>query len=96
MTGKPDVCAESFPPPWEVLVPLVLTPLAPPSLLVSGAGPNPVHRTSKDLMARYTRSAAWYDALSAEPIYGVGRKHAIPAMHLQDCLLYTSPSPRDS
>jgi len=67
MTGKPDVCAESFPPPWEVLVPLVLTPLAPPSLLVSGAGPNSLYTpTLKDLMERYTRSATWYDALSAE------------------------------
>ncbi len=35
-------------------------------------------------MSRYTRSAPWYDALSAEPIYGVGRKHAIPALHLQE------------
>ena len=35
-------------------------------------------------MSRYTHSAPWYDALSAEPIYGVGRKHAIPAMHLQE------------
>ena len=35
-------------------------------------------------MSRYTHSAPWYDALSAEPIYGVGRKHAIPAMQLQE------------
>lgn len=35
-------------------------------------------------MSRYTYSAPWYDALSAEPIYGVGRKHAIPGLHLQD------------
>ncbi len=34
-------------------------------------------------MARYTRSAAWYDVLSAEPVYGAGRRHAIPALGLQ-------------
>lgn len=38
----------------------------------------------KDLMSRYTYSAPWYDALSAEPIYGAGRTHAIPALHLQE------------
>ncbi|GAB3668593.1 class I SAM-dependent methyltransferase [Nocardioides korecus] len=35
-------------------------------------------------MSRYTYSAPWYDALSAEPIYGVGRTHAIPALGLQE------------
>jgi len=35
-------------------------------------------------MARYIRSAAWYDALSAEPIYRAGRNRAIPALHLQE------------
>ena len=35
-------------------------------------------------MAGYSRSATWYDALSAEPIYGSGRNRAIPALHLQE------------
>jgi len=35
-------------------------------------------------MSRYTHSAPWYDALSAEPIYGVGRTRAITALHLQE------------
>jgi len=35
-------------------------------------------------MSRYTHSASWYDALSAEPVYGVGREHAIPALHLRE------------
>lgn len=35
-------------------------------------------------MSRYTHSAAWYDAISAERIYGVGRQRAIPALHLQE------------
>ena len=35
-------------------------------------------------MSRYTHSATWYDAVSAERIYGVGRRCAIPALHLQE------------
>jgi len=53
--------------------------------------PGPVLSTSpiaypkrKDPMSRYTHSASWYDALSAEPIYGVGRARAIPALHLRE------------
>ena len=38
----------------------------------------------KDPMSRYTHSASWYDALSAEPIYGVGRERAIPALRLRE------------
>ena len=38
----------------------------------------------KDPMSRYTHSASWYDALSAEPIYRVGRERAIPALHLRE------------
>ncbi len=34
-------------------------------------------------MSRYTHSASWYDSVSAEPIYRVGRERAIPALHLQ-------------
>lgn len=34
-------------------------------------------------MARYTYSASWYDTMSAEPVYRVGRECAIPALHLQ-------------
>ncbi len=33
-------------------------------------------------MSRYTHSARWYDTISAEPIYRVGRERAITAMHL--------------
>jgi len=35
-------------------------------------------------MSRYMHSAAWYDSVSAEPIYRVGRERAIPALHLQE------------
>ena len=35
-------------------------------------------------MSRYTHSASWYDALSAEPIYRVGRERAIPALLLRE------------
>lgn len=35
-------------------------------------------------MSRYTLLAPCYDMLSAEPIYGIGREHAISALHLQD------------
>jgi demethylmenaquinone methyltransferase/2-methoxy-6-polyprenyl-1,4-benzoquinol methylase len=35
-------------------------------------------------MSRYTHSASWYDSVSAEPIYRVGRERAIPALHLQE------------
>ncbi len=35
-------------------------------------------------MKRYTRSAAWYDTVSGEPIYGVGRECAISALHLRE------------
>jgi demethylmenaquinone methyltransferase/2-methoxy-6-polyprenyl-1,4-benzoquinol methylase len=38
----------------------------------------------KDPMSRYTHSASWYDALSAEPIYRVGRERAIPALLLRE------------
>jgi len=38
----------------------------------------------KDPMSRYTHSASWYDTLSAEPIYGVGRAHAVPALRLRE------------
>jgi len=38
----------------------------------------------KDPMSRYTHSASWYDTVSAEPIYRVGRERAIPALHLQE------------
>ncbi len=34
-------------------------------------------------MAGYARFAAWYDVLSAEPVYGAGRRHAIPALELK-------------
>lgn len=34
-------------------------------------------------MKRYTHSAAWYDRLSAEPVYGVGRRPAIDALRLE-------------
>ena len=34
-------------------------------------------------MSRYTHSAPWYDVMSAEPVYRVGRQRAIPALHLQ-------------
>ncbi len=33
-------------------------------------------------MKRYTHSAAWYDAVSAEQVYGIGREKAIVALHL--------------
>jgi len=33
-------------------------------------------------MSRYTHSASWYDTISAEPIYRVGRERAITALHL--------------
>lgn len=35
-------------------------------------------------MSRYTHSARWYDTVSAEPIYGVGRECAISALHLKE------------
>jgi len=35
-------------------------------------------------MARYTYSAAWYDTMSAEPIYRVGRERAIAALRLRE------------
>ncbi len=35
-------------------------------------------------MSRYALAARWYDALSAEPIYGVGRDRAVPALHLRE------------
>ncbi len=35
-------------------------------------------------MSRYTRYASWYDRLSAEPLYGVGRDRAIAALPLRD------------
>ncbi len=35
-------------------------------------------------MSRYTYAASCYDMLSAEPIYGVGRARAIPALHLRE------------
>ncbi len=35
-------------------------------------------------MSRYTYSAPWYDSMSAEPIYRVGRERVIPALHLQE------------
>lgn len=35
-------------------------------------------------MSRYTHVASWYDAVSAEPVYGVGRVHAIPALSLRE------------
>jgi len=38
----------------------------------------------KDPMSRYTRYASWYDTLSAEPLYGVGRERAIAALQLRD------------
>jgi len=43
-----------------------------------------VNPKRKDPMSRYTHSASWYDALSAEPIYGVGRERAIPALRLRE------------
>ncbi len=33
-------------------------------------------------MPRYASSAPWYDVVSAEPFYRVGRRRAIPALHL--------------
>lgn len=35
-------------------------------------------------MLRYSLTASWYDALSAEAIYRVGRERAIDALRLQD------------
>ncbi len=35
-------------------------------------------------MSRYTYSAAWYDTVSAEPIYRVGRERAIAALRLRE------------
>ncbi len=35
-------------------------------------------------MSRYTHFASWYDLASVEPVYGVGRERAIPALHLQE------------
>jgi len=35
-------------------------------------------------MSRYTHSASWYDTVSAEPIYRVGRERVIPALHLRE------------
>ncbi len=35
-------------------------------------------------MSRYTHSASWYDSVSAEPIYRVGRERVIPALHLRE------------
>lgn len=37
----------------------------------------------KDPMSRYTRSAAWYDVISAEPVYHAGRRPAVTALHLE-------------
>lgn len=34
-------------------------------------------------MEKYTTIARWYDALSAEPVYGVGRRRAVPALGLR-------------
>lgn len=34
-------------------------------------------------MQKYTTIARWYDALSAEPVYGVGRRRAVPALGLR-------------
>lgn len=42
-----------------------------------------VHLNLKGPMQRYTRSASWYDAVSAEPVYRVGRERAIPALNLR-------------
>ncbi len=36
------------------------------------------------LVPRYTRFASWYDVISAEQVYGVGRVRAIAALHLQE------------
>ncbi len=35
-------------------------------------------------MSRYTHSARWYDTISAEPIYRVGRERAIAALRLRE------------
>lgn len=35
-------------------------------------------------MSRYTHSAPWYDRVSAEPIYRVGRERVVPALHLKE------------
>ena len=35
-------------------------------------------------MSRYTHSASWYDIISAEPIYRVGRERAIAALRLRE------------
>jgi demethylmenaquinone methyltransferase/2-methoxy-6-polyprenyl-1,4-benzoquinol methylase len=43
-----------------------------------------VYPKRTDPMSRYTHSASWYDKVSAEPIYRVGRERAIPALHLQE------------
>jgi ubiquinone/menaquinone biosynthesis C-methylase UbiE len=43
-----------------------------------------VYPKRKGPMSRYTHSASWYDSVSAEPIYRVGRECAIPALHLQE------------
>jgi len=43
-----------------------------------------VYPKRTDPMSRYTHSASWYDTVSAEPIYRVGRERAIPALHLRE------------
>ncbi len=35
-------------------------------------------------MSRYTHSASWYDALSMDQVYRLGRERAIPALHLRE------------
>lgn len=46
--------------------------------------PGPSPPKHKDRMLRYARSASWYDRLSAEPLYGIGRERAIPALRLKE------------
>jgi demethylmenaquinone methyltransferase/2-methoxy-6-polyprenyl-1,4-benzoquinol methylase len=43
-----------------------------------------VYPKRKGPLSRYTHSASWYDSVSAEPIYRVGRERAIPALHLRE------------
>lgn len=47
---------------------------------------SPAHlgtRFPEDPISSYSRSARWYDLISAEPVYGVGRPPAIEALRLE-------------
>lgn len=46
--------------------------------------PTLAHLERNDLTLLYSRFAPWYDALSAEPVYRVGRERAIAALGLKE------------